>query len=225
MSRYQEILKEIRQAAITSSRRISDVQLIAVTKTVTWDVASHLYQEGLRDFAENRLPHALENISQAPKDCRWHFIGSLQSNKVQKVISNFVLIHSVDSEKLLDKISQCSQQMGCITHVLLQVNPLMEGSKHGMSIEDCLEMYPKFIIKPSIAIKGLMAMAPNTQEEAIIRDCFRKTCLLRDTLNARYPENRLEHLSMGMSNDYKIAIEEGATIIRIGSALFDTIDF
>lgn len=220
MNQYQNVLKEIAAAAKGCSRDPSNIRLIAVTKTVDWEKVLPLYEAGQRDFGENRVVDALEKKGSAPDDCRWHLIGTLQSNKVRKVVGNFVLIHSVDSVELAKKISDVSLEQGIVTEVLLQANVSGEGTKHGLSAGEWMEHFHEVLAFPGIQVKGLMTMAPETDDKEIIRNCFSELRLLRDALQTRFPTADLRELSMGMSSDFKIAIEEGATLLRIGSALW-----
>lgn len=219
-SHYQKVLKEIASAAKGCGRNPAEVRLVAVTKTVDWELALPLYAAGQRDFGENRVADALEKKGVAPNDCRWHLIGTLQSNKVRKAVGNFVLIHSVDSVELAKKISDVSLEQGIVTEVLLQANVSGEGTKHGLSAGEWTEHFHEVLALPGIKIKGLMTMAPETDNQEIIRSCFRGLRLLRDSLQTQLPGSDLKELSMGMSSDFKIAIEEGATLLRIGTALW-----
>ncbi len=200
---YKNILKEIPK----------NVTLVAVTKGQTLEAVLELYEAGCRDFAENRLAEAFSKMENAPSDINWHFIGSLQKNKVAKVINRFCLIHGVDSFDLASKISKCSEERNVVTSILLQVNISGESSKHGLTKEALLENFDKFQALPALKIYGLMTMAPLTDDKEVIQACFSDLRELKDKLH-------LHHLSMGMSNDYPIAIKEGATLLRIGTALF-----
>lgn len=213
---YQKVREEIASTAIKCERDPSSITLVGVTKQVDWQTASILYQQGLRDFGENRIAQALVKKGEAPSDCRWHFIGNLQKNKVNKVIGNFHLIHSVDSFDLAEKLSEASMQAGFTTNILLQANTSGEAAKHGLTSEEWKRCFDRIMGLKGIKVQGLMTMAPLTEDEEVIRECFSTLRRLRDELPGNLP-----HLSMGMSNDYKIAIEEGATFLRIGSALFD----
>ena len=217
---YLKILDEISRTARSCGRDPADIKLVAVTKTVGWDKILPLYDAGQRDFGENRVSDALEKKVIAPKDCRWHLIGSLQSNKVRKAIGNFVLIHSVDTPELAKKLSDASVEAGVVTSILLQVNISGEGSKHGLSAGEWIVKFQDIHHLPGIKIEGLMTMAPMTEDLGTIRSCFRGLRELRDEMKKLYPTTPLKELSMGMSGDFKIAIEEGATLVRIGSALF-----
>ena len=221
MNRYQDLINDIETLAKKAKRDPSDIKLLAVTKGMSLPTIDLLYSQGARVFAENRIPEALLKQAQAPKDCRWHFIGALQSNKVSKVIGRFFLIHSIDSFSLAKKISAASAKANVITSLLLQVNTSHELSKRGMSPNECLNDYLEIRNLPNINVLGLMTMAPNTNDETVIRNCFSDLRNLRDQLNQLDPSlSPIKELSMGMSSDYPIAIEEGATILRIGSLLF-----
>lgn len=186
-----------------------NVKLVAVTKNVPVEDISLVYELGCRDFGENRVQDALPKIEELPPDIRWHFIGTLQKNKVKKVVGNFALIHSVDSVELAQEISK----QGIDTAILLQVNTSGEASKKGFTADEFRRDLAMIQKMPYIQVKGLMTMAPLTEDVDQIRMCFRRLRELRD-------ESGLKELSMGMSHDYKIAIEEGATIVRVGSAIF-----
>lgn len=210
---YTKVMEEIHEAALAAKRDPKSIKLVAVTKGYPWNDVSWLYKAGQRDFGENRVDEGIEKRGAAPPDCRWHFIGTLQSNKVRKVVGNFALIHSVDSLELARKISQCSIEQGITSSVLLQANTSGEASKHGMTPAAWKECFAEIKEMKGLYVEGLMTMAPATDDEKVIRHCFSALRELRDELG-------LKHLSMGMSGDFKLAIAEGATILRIGSALF-----
>lgn len=216
---YKRICDEIAEVAIKSGRNPKEVTLVAVTKGKQWDQIASLYNSGQRQFGENRLPEAFEKQNMAPADCKWHLIGSLQSNKVRKAIGKFVLIHSVDTVDLSKKISQYSQELGVTTSILLQVNTTGETTKHGMTLEECKRDIEKICKLPNLSIEGLMTMAALDAPEAEARHCFAALRKLRDDLHEK--GFVLPQLSMGMSRDFKWAIAEGATFVRIGSALFE----
>lgn len=201
MERYQQLMDEIREMS-------DEVTLVAVTKTATVDQIMEVYDAGHRDFGENRLQDALPKMLQLPEDIHWHFIGHLQTNKVAKVVSYFDKIHSVDSIHLAEKIA--SQEIK--RPVLLEVNVSGEESKHGFSTDELLRQFDS-IQRLDLQVEGLMTMAPFDAEESVVRNCFRRLRELRDQLG-------LKELSMGMTQDWRIAIEEGATFVRIGSAIF-----
>jgi PLP dependent protein len=218
---YGEVARNVREKVCACGRRPEEVSLIAVSKTCSVEAIQSVYQEGGREFGESRIQEALDKIPYLPKDCKWHFIGTLQSNKVGKAISSFQLIHSIDTPSLVQKISQMSQAKGVTTSILLQVNTSGEKSKHGLSAEEWQRSLEEVNQLSHISIEGLMTMAPFTEDQQIIRFCFRKLYQLREMWR-REMKNPMsfQHLSMGMSHDYLIAIEEGATLLRIGSAIF-----
>jgi len=219
---YTQIRADVEAIARRCDRDPASITLVTVTKTHPLEDILPVYDAGCRDFGESRLQEALEKIPQAPQDIRWHFIGTLQSNKVRKAISRFALIHSVDSVELAAKISQISVEMGMTTPILLQANTSGEASKHGLPPDQWKQAFESLLALPGIDIQGLMVMAPLTEDESVIRRCFSELRYLRDEL-ASYPgiSSSFRHLSMGMSYDYPIAIEEGATLLRIGSAIFE----
>jgi len=204
---YTHLLQEIEEHCKKCGRAPGSVELIAVTKNHLWEEIEPLYQAGCRVFGESRVQEALPKIENAPEDIEWHFIGRLQVNKVSKVVGKFTLIHSVDSEKLARKLDEVSKEKGCVTSILIQVNTSGEESKAGVSLEELEALIQVVKTMPNIEFKGFMTMAPLTENEAEIRETFR-----------RVP--RAEILSMGMSQDWKIALEEGATHLRIGRSLF-----
>lgn len=217
--RYHRIQEEIAEIALRSQRHPSDVKLVAVSKGYSWDHVQQAYNAGCRDFGESRIPEALPKIAEAPNTIQWHFIGSLQRNKVRKAVGNFVLIHSVDSLELAQKISAVSEEQHLNTPILLQVNTSQEPTKHGLTPERWLPLMEALLALPALQIQGLMTMAPLTDDEAIIRRCFAHLRAFKDLLNLKY-NLQLHHLSMGMSHDFRLAIEEGATLVRIGTAIF-----
>ncbi|MBS0653272.1 MAG: YggS family pyridoxal phosphate-dependent enzyme [Verrucomicrobia bacterium] len=211
--RLKKIKDQIAEACHRSNRDHSEITLIAVTKYATLEAIREAYNLGLRSFGESRISTALEKMAQLPSDIDWHFIGHLQSNKVAKATGRFALVHSVDSLELAKKISAASTQQGCNTAVLLQVNTSGEPSKQGFTPDTCRDHFLELSQLPGITLQGLMTMAPLTEDASVIRSCFSRLRDLRD-------EFELRHLSMGMSHDFSIAIEEGATLLRIGSSLF-----
>lgn len=218
---YSKIYQQIREKAQLCGRDPDEITLIAVTKNYSKSAIDGVYQSGGRDFGESRVQEALTKMSALPEDSRWHFIGTLQSNKASKIIPSFHLIHSIDSYSLAQKISRMSQEKGCMTSILLQVNTSGEPTKHGLSGVDWESFLEELNQLKNIRIEGLMTMAPRTEDQKMIRACFRKLHSLREHWRSRMREPALfRHLSMGMSNDFLIAIEEGATLIRIGRALF-----
>lgn len=221
ISAYRAILEEIGESALKCGRHPEEITLVAVTKQVPWETASKLYEQGQRNFAENRVPEALIKQAKAPVDCLWHYVGALQTNKLRKIAGKFTLIHSVHNEDLAEKLSVLASEMGITVQILLQANTSGESTKQGLHPEEWKRCFEKILRLKGICVKGLMTMAPLTNDEAIVRKCFRGLRMLRDDLRRLSSDSDcLSHLSMGMSGDFKIAIEEGATLLRIGTALF-----
>lgn len=218
---YQTIKKRIKQIALQYGRDPKEITVIAASKSQPVEHLIEAYHAGCRDFGENKVQEAQHKIENFPHEACWHFIGTLQKNKVRKVIGCFVLIHSVDTPDLAEKISQCSQEAGIETDILIQANTSGEASKHGLSSEEWKKHFEHILNLPSLNIKGLMTMAPLIEDEKAIRNCFAELRILRDELAAISGGRAdLYHLSMGMSHDYPLAIAEGATLVRIGSAIF-----
>ena len=193
-------------------------KLITVSKGQSVNDIMQVYNVGCRDFGESRIQEALEKIKACPKDIRWHLIGTLQTKKVPKAIGYFYLIHSVDTPELAQKISQCSQTAGIETSILLQVNTSGELAKHGLTIEQWKIALPLVNNLTKVKILGFMTMAPHTDEVQIIKKTF---FALKAFKNEVFRSNPLfTELSMGMTDDYQVALEEGASWVRIGSGIF-----
>ncbi len=216
----RSVLDQIDAAAEQVGRKGEDIKLVAVSKGHTIEEMREAYFLGIRDFGESRVNEALEKMERLPSDIRWHFIGKLQKNKVSKVIGRFTLIHSVDSLELAERISLLSMREGLQTAILLEVNTSGEATKSGLSFEGWREVYSKLLDLNGVSLEGLMTMAPLTEDEATIRHCFSELKHCAEKLGER--GGNLTTLSMGMSNDFPLAIQEGATLVRIGTALFIT---
>ncbi len=213
----RHIQEEIAAAARRAGRFPAEVRLVAVTKTVGPDKIRQAAALGLRDFRENRLQEARPKLQLFP-ELRWHFIGHLQTNKVKEVLNSFTLIHSLDRYSLAQELQRRAEQLDREARCLVQVNISGEKSKFGLSeaeLPDFLEAMREF---PRIKIEGLMTMAPYCDDPEEARPVFRRLRELQREW-AR-PGMELKELSMGMSNDYIVAVEEGATLVRIGTALF-----
>lgn len=199
-----------------------DVTLIAVTKTVDIDRIKVSIKAGVTNIGENKVQEALSKYSELKDfNLKWHLIGSLQTNKVKKAVQIFDLIHSVDTLKLAEVIDKESFNINKMQDVLLQVNVSKEETKSGFEIENLFEVLSELSKLKNIRVRGLMTIANNTQEETQIRDCFKKLKNLKEEINNKaFFENELTLLSMGMTNDYKIAISEGTSMVRLGRAIF-----
>lgn len=218
-ARYEAVRRRVADAADVAGRDPSEVTIVAVTKTVGLDDIRQAADAGIRDFGENRVQEFLGKYGLFP-GVHWHFIGSLQTNKVKDVVGRAALIHSVDSVRLLDEVSRRAEAAGIVQDVLLQVNVSGEGSKHGFSPDEMPDVLADAGREPSVRVRGLMTMAPFVRPEDV-RWVFRDLRELRDSLRAGAPDGvELDELSMGMTNDYRIAVEEGATIVRVGRAIF-----
>ena len=198
--------------------------LIAVSKTKPAEAILQAYEAGIKDFGENKVQEMTEKFEQLPKDIRWHMIGHLQRNKV-KYIAPFVhLIHSIDSLRLLKEVEKQGEKAGRVVNCLLQIHIAKEDTKFGLSEEELDELLQskQFADMTHIKIKGLMGMATNTDNLERIRNEFRYLKELFEEIKSTYahPNLEMEELSMGMSSDYIIALEEGSTMVRVGSAIF-----
>lgn len=199
----------------------TNTRLIAVTKYVSVDFVRQAYQAGVRDFAENRLQDALEKQKQLEdlSDISWHFIGHLQTNKAKKVIEHFQWIHSVDSLKLAEKLADLLQDYPFSPKLCLQVKPLSDPNKHGWSINELRHDLPQLEQLKSLQIQGLMTILPLGLNETEILNAFSQVAKLKDEINQK-SSFHLTELSMGMSEDYHLAVEAGSTMIRLGRILF-----
>lgn len=216
MSSVRENIEKIK-SEISST----NAKLIAVSKYVSIDKIKEAYEAGIRDFAESKANDALEKIEILPKDIRWHFIGHLQTNKVKKVTGNFELIHSVDSYRLASSISAFAKNHDLVQKILLQVNLAQEEQKSGFSKQELEEDFAQIIALDNIHVEGLMMMAPYTDDKVYLGRLFEDMSNLRKELSSKH-SYELKELSMGMSNDYPLAVKSGATMIRIGSKIFNS---
>ena len=200
-------------------RQVSDVRLVAVSKTYPPSVIQEAWNAGQHVFGENRVQDALPKIAELPAEAEWHFIGHLQSNKIRKALPAFTLIHGVDNLELAQQINRIAGEMGLTANILLEINVSGEASKFGFSPTDLRQNLEDLLCLPNIRINGLMTMAPYSEDPETARPVFSKLRILRDELAAKTGQS-LRELSMGMSGDFEVGIEEGATIVRIGSSIF-----
>ncbi len=196
------------------------VTLVAVSKTKPVEMLMEAYNAGFKRFGENYVQELVDKYEQMPKDIEWHFIGHLQSNKVKYIASFVSLIHSVDSFKLLQEINKQAAKHNRVVDCLLQIYIAEEDTKSGMTEEECLEILKAETLEklPNVRIVGLMGMTTLTEDETQIRKEFKKLNDFHQSLTISH--SQLTILSMGMSGDYGIAIEEGSTMIRVGSKIF-----
>tara|TARA_Y100000588_G_scaffold123843_1_gene135698 strand:+ start:662 stop:1297 length:636 start_codon:yes stop_codon:yes gene_type:complete len=193
---------------------------VAVSKTKPIEDIEKIYKLGHKDFGENKVQELIEKQQKLPKDIRWHMIGHLQTNKVKKVVPIACLIHSVDSLKLIEIINKESKKLNKVTCCLLQVNISGEDSKYGLSAENLKSLVNNNLTNEykNVQFKGLMGMASFSNDTDLIKRQFKKLKQLFEDSKEKINDFRI--LSMGMSNDYKIALEEGSNMIRIGSKIF-----
>ena len=194
-------------------QELQNSKLIAVSKTKPVEDILEAYEAGIRDFGENHVQEILEKYNKLPKDIRWHMIGHLQTNKVKDIIGKVYLIHSVDSIKLAKEINKQANKKNIIVNVLIELNIANEDSKYGFKVEEIDTAIKEITLLDNIKVLGLMCVAPYTIRPEDNRKYFKLMKQLKDKYN-------LEILSMGMSNDYKIALEEGSTYIRVGTKIF-----
>ena len=215
----QILKKTIKKICDDCGRDAQEIKLIAVSKTFPISDILEILQTGHRAFGENKAQEIRDKMAGlADKDIQWHFIGSLQKNKVKYVAGKTTLIHSVESEKIAQEIDKRAAQENKCQDILVEVNVSGEENKHGLKPSQVADFVKRLDAYKHIRIIGLMTMAPLTQDDDIIRDTFSGLRQLRDELGKQNPN--IKELSMGMTNDFKIAIEEGATFLRIGSAIF-----
>ncbi len=221
-----DVRGRIAAAAERAGRPPDAVTLVAVSKTHPLSAIAAARAAGQRDFGENRLEELWEKVREAeaagPHDLRWHLIGPIQSRKTRAAVGPFALVHAVDRMKIARRLSRDAQAAGCVVSVLAEVNVSGEASKHGFAPAELLAEAAELATLPGLRVCGLMTMAPFTEDEALIRPVFRGLRELRDRLAEQAPQAQWRELSMGMSNDYEIAVEEGATLVRVGSAIFGT---
>lgn len=222
---YSEIQSRIEAACMRSQRSLESVTLVAVTKYAQMEWVKALFELGCTQLGESRTPQLNERAAMLPDDVNWHFIGPLQRNKIRRTILNSNLIHSVDSLKLLSAIDRIAAESGLQQHVLIEVNLAGEENKKGFTKAELLADWTSICAASHVCIDGLMTMAPHHKDPELTRPVFRELSELRDQLQTISPkEVLLKELSMGMSGDFEVAIEEGATLVRIGSALYEGLE-
>ena len=213
--------KNIEQACKNAGRSRDEVTLIAVSKTKPVEMLQEIYDENIRDFGENKVQELCSKMEQLPSDIRWHMIGHLQRNKVKYIVGKVELIHSVDTYRLAEEINIQAKKQNVIVPILVEVNIAHEESKFGISAEDAILLVEEISKLENIRIKGLMTIAPYVENPEDNRLYFRKIKQLSvDITNKNIDNVFMEILSMGMTNDYMVAIEEGATMVRVGTGIF-----
>lgn len=217
----KQVEDNIAKACARAGRDRSEVTLIAVSKTKPVEMLQEIYDEGVRTFGENKVQEICEKYEQLPSDIKWHMIGHLQRNKVKQVIDKAALIHSVDSYRLAQEISVQAQKKNICMPILVEVNIAQEESKFGISADDTVQLVEEIAALPNLEIKGLMTIAPFVTDPEENRTYFRQIKQLSvDIKNKNIDNVSMDVLSMGMTGDYEVAIEEGATMVRVGTGIF-----
>ncbi len=221
LDNYARVKRNIEAAKARGNFSAAQVKLISVTKTIKSERIREIVEAGAVALGENRVQELLEKYPQfAPEKVEWHLIGHLQTNKVKYIIDKVAMIHSLDSIALAEEIEKRAAAAGRKMPVLVQVNVAEEDSKFGLSVEDTPDFVRALQAYPHLSVRGLMTVGPYWEAEAL-RPVFRSLRELRDKIAAlALPGICMDELSMGMSNDYEIAVEEGATMLRVGSAIF-----
>lgn len=221
LDNLNEIRSKIEAAAVKAGRKGTDVRLVAVTKGVRPERIREAVEAGLTSLGENRVQEAEGKTAALGPGTEWHMIGHLQTNKAKTAVELFSVVQSVDSLKLAQKLSLEAQALNKTLRILLEVNVSGEEQKHGFSPDELYGIVGQIAALPALKIEGLMGMAPNTEDAAPRREAFKKLKgLFIVCKGLKLPTVEMKTLSMGMSDDYEIAVEEGANMVRIGRALF-----
>jgi len=217
----KDISSRIKLACKKAGREPAEITLVAITKGVDPYKISEASIYGIKDIGENRVQEALKKRTSVMPGIRWHMVGHLQTNKVKDAIEMFELIHSLDSVELARKIDKEAGKKGKVLDVLVQVNTSGEESKYGVKPEDVTNFLREISLFENISVKGLMTITPLTEDPETVRPYLRKLREIQEGIKSEaIPNIEMQYLSMGMSQDYQVAIEEGANMIRIGTALF-----
>lgn len=216
-----QVLKNIEQACQKSGRDPKEVTLISVSKTKPVPMLEEAYHAGSRDFGENKVQEIMDKYPVLPKDIHWHMIGHLQRNKVKYIVDKVCLIHSVDSLRLAEEISSQAEKKQVEVDILVEVNIAQEESKFGVSKEESIQLVEAISKLPHIHIQGLMAIAPFVENPEDNRAYFRQIKKLSvDIMKKNIDNVSMSALSMGMTGDYMVAVEEGSTMVRVGTGIF-----
>ncbi len=213
------VREQIAQAAAKARRAVDEIELVAITKTHPAEKVREAIEAGQNLFGESRVQEARAKIPELPSNLRWHFVGHLQKNKIRHALPLFELIHSVDSLALAEDINRIAEEEGLHPRVLVEVNVAGEGSKCGFSPEKLRDQMEELLALPRLSILGLMTIPPLAEEAEASRKYFVQLRELRDRLQTEFRVD-LAQLSMGMTQDFPVAIEEGATLVRVGTAIF-----
>lgn len=216
-----QVRDNIKRACEKAGRNPEEITLISVSKTKPVPMLEEAYAAGSRDFGENKVQEITDKYPQLPEDIRWHMIGHLQRNKVKYIIDKVSLIHSVDSLRLAQEISSQAQKKQVDVNILVEVNVAGEESKFGIACEETLQLIEEISILPHVHVKGLMTIAPFVANPEDNREYFRQIRELAVDIGKKNIDNvNMSVLSMGMTGDYMVAIEEGATMVRVGTGIF-----
>lgn len=216
-----EVEKRILEACQKVGRSRDEVTLIAVSKTKPVEMLQEIYDANVRDFGENKVQEMCDKIELLPQDIKWHMIGHLQTNKVKYIVGRTELIHSVDSLRLAQEIQKQAVKKDVIVPILVEVNIAQEESKFGISKEETIQLVKEIALLDHVAIKGLMTIAPFVEDPEDNRCYFKAIKELSVDINNQNIDNvHMDILSMGMTGDYTVAIEEGATMVRVGTGIF-----
>jgi len=217
----RQIQQNIDRACRRAGRGTEEVKLIAVSKTKPIPMLQEAYEAGVRDFGENKAQELVDKYEALPKDIRWHMIGHLQRNKVKYLVGKVYLIHSVDSLRLAQEIQKEAQKKQTEVNILVEVNVAGEESKFGSGREETLRLVKEIALLPSVHIQGLMTVAPYVEDPEANRVIFADLKQLAVDIKRENIDNVNMHvLSMGMTGDYQVAVEEGATYVRVGTGIF-----
>ncbi len=218
---YANVLNNVHNACERVGRNADEVTLIAVSKTKPVEMLQEIYECGCRDFGENKVQEIMDKYEKLPDDIRWHMIGHLQTNKVKYIVDKVYMIHSVDSIKLAKEISKEAVKKNVTVKVLLEVNVAKEETKFGLLTEEVLDFYKEVIDLPGLKMCGLMTIAPYVENSEENRQHFVNLKQLMVDIESEKTDNiSVGELSMGMTGDYEVAIEEGATYVRVGTGIF-----
>lgn len=217
----EQVRENIRKACEKAGRDVSEVTLISVSKTKPVPMLQEAYDAGSRDFGENKVQEIMDKYEALPSDIRWHMIGHLQRNKVKYIVDKVCLIHSVDSLRLAEEISSQAEKKQVEADVLVEVNIAQEESKFGTDREEAITLVEEISRLPHLHVKGLMTIAPFVENPEDNRKYFRQIQELSVDIERKNIDNvSMEILSMGMTGDYMVAIEEGSTMVRVGTGIF-----
>ena len=222
----EEVEERIQAACRRAGRSRGEVTLIAVSKTKPAEIIREAYDLGIRTFGENKVQEIRDKYEILPKDIEWHMIGHLQTNKVKYIIDKVKLIHSVDSLKLLNTVEKEAEKHGLTADILLEVNVAEEDTKFGLKAEEVFPLAERAAALPHVCLRGLMTVAPFVENPEKNRTIFANLHKLYVDIKEKNIDNgTVSILSMGMTNDYEVAIEEGATMVRIGTGIFGARDY